>query len=486
MTAPSAVAGTVGDSQLTSLGPSLSVFNLFTVGLGPSSSHTVGPMRAARLFAEALGERACLADVERLQVDLYGSLGATGAGHRSDAAVILGLEGNRPESVDPAEASAITARVRRDGMLLLLGEHAVRFAPEADLRLRGESRAGRHPNAMVFQAFGADGVLLEGRAYDSVGGGAVVENGRGLDPTATVCLEMPPYPYSSARQLLQLCRHGRLSISELVMRNESTWRTEAEVRAELLGVWGVMQDCVRRGCSTEGHLPGRLGLRRRAPQLHRSVHGDSPNPCADFLVEMDRVSLHAIAVAEENAAGGRVVTAPTNGSAGIIPAVLMYALQTAKRDSDDLAVDFLLAAAAIGTLYKQNASISGAEVGCQGEVGVACSMAAAGLAHVLGGTPEHVETAAEIAMEHNLGLTCDPVAGLVQIPCIERNALGAIAAVAAARLALRESGEHLVSLDAVIETVQETGRDMHDRYKETARGGLAVVVPRTCIGTVEC
>jgi L-serine dehydratase len=443
-------------------------------------------MRAARLFAEALRERACIASVQRLQIDLFGSLGATGAGHRSDCAVILGLEGNRPESADPAEASAITARVRHERVLRLLGEHDVRFAQEADLRLRVEACPGRHPNAMVFQAFGADGALLERRAYDSVGGGTVAENGRGFDATVAAPREVAPFPYSSAAQLLHLCRHHGLSISELVMRNESTWRTEDVVRSELLRIWGVMQDCVRRGCHTGGVLPGRLRLRRRAPQLRRSVHGDSANPCADFFVEMDLVSLHAIAVAEENAAGGRVVTAPTNGSAGIVPAVLFYAMQTAERDSDDLAVDFLLAAAAVGALYKQNASISGAEVGCQGEIGVACSMAAAGLAHVLGGAPEHVETAAEIAMEHNLGLTCDPVAGLVQIPCIERNALGAVAAVAAARLALQASGEHLVSLDAVIETMQQTGHDMHDSYKETARGGLAAVVPRTYGCTVEC
>jgi len=443
-------------------------------------------MRAARLFAEALRERASLASVQRLQIQLFGSLGATGAGHRSDMAVILGLEGNSPESVHVAEASAITARVRRDGALRVLGEHGVRFVQEADLLLRVEACAGRHPNAMVFEAFGADGGLLERRAYDSVGGGAVVETGRRPDPIVTSHPKVPPHPFSSAAELLQLCGHLGLSISELVMRNESTWRSEAKVRSELLRIWGVMQDCIRRGCRTEGDLPGKLGLRRRAPQLHRSIHGDSPNPCAEFFVEMDRVSLHAIAVAEENAAGGRVVTAPTNGSAGIVPAVLRYALQKNKRDSDDLVTEFLLVAGAVGALYKQNASISGAEVGCQGEIGVACSMAAAGLAHVLGATPEHVETAAEIAMEHNLGLTCDPVAGLVQIPCIERNALGAIAAVAATRLALQEAGEHLVSLDSVIRTMQETGRDMHDDYKETARGGLAAVVRRTPIGTVEC
>jgi L-serine dehydratase len=469
----------------TGLAP-LSVFDLLTVGLGPSSSHTVGPMHAARLFAEALADSATLGSAKRLRVDLYGSLGATGLGHGSVAAVMLGLEGLRPELVDPATIPERLQRIDRDGSLCVLGEWPVLFSPSRDLLMHLEPSRSGHPNAMRFEAFDAEGVVLERRSFDSIGGGAVSEDACGPARARAATRAVPPHPFCSGRELLDLCREHHLSVSQLALRNELSWRTEAGVRSGLLSLWGVMEDCIRRGCETEGSLPGDLRLQRRAPQLRGKVLGDTSEPSAGFFGEIDRVSLDAIAVAEENAAGGRVVTAPTNGSAGIIPAVLHYALRSIGDAGEDLVVDFLLAAGAIGSLYKQNASISGAEVGCQGEVGVACSMAAAGLAQVLGATPEQVEAAAEIGMEHNLGLTCDPIAGLVQVPCIERNALGAVMAIAAARLALQESGEHLVSLDSVIETMRETGRDMHDNYKETARGGLATAVSCVSVCTVEC
>ena len=443
-------------------------------------------MRAARLFAKALADSATLGRVVRLRIDLYGSLGATGSGHGSGVAVMLGLEGLRPELVDTATIPACLERISRDGSLCVLGEWPVFFSPSRDLLMHSEPSLSGHPNAMRFEAFDAEGAMLERRSFDSIGGGAVIEDACGPARAPAAIRAVPPYPFCSGRELLELCCEHRLTVSQLALRNELSWRSEASIRSGLLSIWGVMEDCIRRGCETEGDLPGDLKLRRRAPQLRRRVLGGTSEPCAGFFGEIDRVSLDAIAVAEENAAGGRVVTAPTNGSAGIVPAVLHYALRSIADTGEDLVVDFLLAAGAIGLLYKQNASISGAEVGCQGEVGVACSMAAAGLAQVLGATPEHVEAAAEIGMEHNLGLTCDPVAGLVQVPCIERNALGAVMAIAAARLAMQESGEHLVSLDSVIETMRETGRDMHDNYKETARGGLATAVSRVSRCTVEC
>ena len=466
---------------------SCSVFDIFTVGVGPSSSHTTGPMRAARMFADALCRSEAAGHVRRLRIDLFGSLGATGAGHGSDTAVMLGLEGERPELVDTSTIADRVARIKCSRSLCLLGERRIAFSRQADLVMHQGGVPRRHPNAMVFQAFDGADRLLESRAYSSVGGGTIVEDLEDdHDRPAAPHHTAQRHEFSSGLELLELCRESGLTVSQLVMRNELCRRTEEDVRTGILSLWRTMRDCVRRGCETHGYLPGELHLRRRAPELCLKVSGQTDGPLRGFFTEMDWLSLHAVAVAEENAAGGRVVTAPTNGSAGIIPAVLHHLLRAGPGADEDVVVDFLLAAAAIGSLYKENASISGAEVGCQGEIGVACSMAAAGLAHALGATPEQVETAAEIGMEHNLGLTCDPVAGLVQIPCIERNALGAVMAVAAARLALQESGEHLVSLDSVIETMQQTGRDMNDKYKETARGGLAMTVRRLSVGVVAC
>lgn len=464
----------------------VSVFDLFTVGIGPSSSHTVGPMRAAGSFVAELAERGLLERVVRVCVDLFGSLGATGSGHGSDMAVTLGLEGDTPDQVDTATIPSRWAHARSTGAVHLLGAHEVSLSQGRDLRFRAESPEGCHPNAMSFRAFDRRGVLLACKAYFSVGGGVVVEGGLRRHRPGSAALPAPPLPYGSARGLLRVCGETGLTVSQVALRNELTWRTEREVRSRLLAVRDVMDSCIKRGVKAQGRLPGGLGLVRRAHQLQGSLEDDSAGRHADPFLAMDRVSLHAIAVAEENAAGGRVVTAPTNGSAGIVPAVLDHAVRSFPGSSDDLAVDFLLAAGAIGTLFKHRASISGAEVGCQGEVGVACSMAAAGLAQVSGGTPRQVERAAEIGMEHNLGLTCDPVGGLVQIPCIERNALGAVMAIASARLAMRGSARHVVPLDSVIEAMLKTGRDMHDDYKETARGGLAAVLRSSGHRGVEC
>jgi L-serine dehydratase len=463
-----------------------SVFDIFSVGVGPSSSHTTGPMRAARMFADELRRSEAAGRVQRLRIDLFGSLAATGAGHGTDMAVLLGLEGERPELVETSTTAHRVARIKRGGSLRLLGARRIAFSPRTDLVMHDEGAPARHPNAMLFQAFGALGEVLARRTYDSVGGGTVVQNDGRDGLAADHSRVAPRHAFSSGLELLELCRDHRLSVSELVMRNELSWRSEADVRSGILSVWRTMRDCVSRGCETHGYLPGELHLPRRAPDLRLRVSGEAAGPLGGFFTEMDWLSLHAVAVAEENAAGGRVVTAPTNGSAGIVPAVLHHLLRAVPGAAEDMIVDFLLAAAAIGSLYKENASISGAEVGCQGEIGVACSMAAAGLAHALGATPEQVETAAEIGMEHNLGLTCDPVAGLVQIPCIERNALGAVMAVAAARLALQEKGEHLVSLDSAIETMRQTGLDMNDKYKETARGGLAMTMRRVPVGVAAC
>ncbi|MGC3859305.1 L-serine ammonia-lyase [Micromonospora chersina] len=452
----------------------ISVFDLFSVGIGPSSSHTVGPMRAARTFVAGLKADGQLADVTRVQAELFGSLGATGHGHGSDRAVLLGLEGESPETVDTDSVGPRVERIRAERRLSLLGSQEIDFDPDRDLVLHRRRSLPYHPNGMTFAAFDAAGEQVRERTYYSVGGGFVVdEEAAGADrikPDST----RVRHPFLTGAELLRVTTDTGLSISEVMLANELSWRSEADVRAGLLEIWRVMRECVENGCARDGVLPGGLKVRRRAAELRRSLEaeGDANDP----LHAMDWVTLFALAVNEENAAGGRVVTAPTNGAAGIIPAVLHYYTRFVPGASEEGVIRFLLAAGAIGVLFKENASISGAEVGCQGEVGSACSMAAAGLAEALGGTPEQVENAAEIGMEHNLGLTCDPVGGLVQIPCIERNAVASIKAITAARLALRGDGVHAVSLDKVIKTMRETGADMKIKYKETARGGLAVNV----------
>ncbi len=451
----------------------ISVFDLFSIGIGPSSSHTVGPMRAARTFAAGLDSDGLLVDTVRVRAELFGSLGATGHGHGSDRAVILGLEGERPETVDTANVLDRVAAAKNAERVALLGKHEVTLRAD-DLVLHRRSSLPFHPNGMRFFAYDAGGDLLRERTYYSVGGGFVVdESAAGADrikPDDTPV----PYPFATGEQLLAQCAESVLPISGVMLANETAWRPEAEVRAGLLTIWSVMQQCVQNGWTNEGTLPGGLKVARRAPELYRRLCGEQYS--TDPLRVMDWVDLFALAVNEENAAGGRVVTAPTNGAAGILPAVLHYYVRFVPGATDEGVVRFLLTAGAIGVLYKQNASISGAEVGCQGEVGSACSMAAGALCEVLGGTPAQVENAAEIGMEHNLGLTCDPVGGLVQVPCIERNAMAAVKAINAARIALRGDGRHIVSLDKVIKTMRETGADMKIKYKETSRGGLAVNV----------
>ncbi|MDO4682964.1 MAG: L-serine ammonia-lyase [Lautropia sp.] len=457
---------------------SLSVFDIFKIGIGPSSSHTVGPMRAGRNFARNLAQRGLIGQVARLEVTLCGSLAETGFGHRTDMGVLLGLMGEAPDTVDPAAIAALMKAVERDGQLMLWGQQRVCFDLNRDLVWQMQPMP-EHPNGMRFVAWDeAGGVLLDER-YLSVGGGFI----QALDSIDTD-ERVPdhaeqPHPFTTAAELLARCRAQGLSIAALVMANEAALRPRAEVRDGVLHIAQVMNEVIDRGCGLMGPLdsavlPGVLKVRRRAPKLYQSLVAQSDR--AESLLVMDWVDLFAMAVNEENAASGRVVTAPTNGAAGLLPAVLRYYQRFVPGASDDGVVDFLLTAAAIAFLFKRNASISGAEVGCQGEVGTACSMAAAGLAAVLGGTIEQVENAAEIGMEHNLGLTCDPVGGMVQIPCIERNAMGAVKAINAARLALRGDGQHHVSLDTVIETMRQTGADMMSTYKETSRGGLAVNV----------
>jgi L-serine dehydratase len=451
----------------------LSVFDLFSIGIGPSSSHTVGPMRAALRFVSGLRDDGLLARTTRVRAELFGSLGATGHGHGSDKAVLLGLEGERPEDTDTATGPTRVAEIRAACRVRLLGTHEIDFVEDEDLLLHRRRSLPLHPNGMLFTASAADGAVLAERTYYSVGGGFVLDQTAAEGPTIAPDTTPVTYPFRTAAELLEHCAASGLSISQLMLRNELAWRTEAEVRAGLLAIWRVMCDCVERGCARDGVLPGGLKVPRRAKALHDKLIAEDGS--RDPLYVMDWVNLYALAVNEENASGGRVVTAPTNGAAGIIPAVLHYYTRFAGGD-DDGVVDFLLTAAAIGVVLKETASISGAEVGCQGEVGSACAMAAAGLTEVLGGSVEQVENAAEIGLEHHLGLTCDPVGGLVQIPCIERNAVGATKAINASRMALRGDGTHVVHLDKVIKTMRETGHDMHTKYKETARGGLALNV----------
>ncbi len=450
----------------------ISVFDIFKIGIGPSSSHTVGPMRAALGFTQRLAEDGKLASVASVRCELFGSLGFTGRGHGTDRAVILGLAGEDPATVEVDTVDARIGQVAARQELVLTGGHRITFDPDSDIVFHRREKLPLHSNGMRFTALAEHGGVLLERIYYSVGGGFVVDHS-GAPADGSLPAQQAParYPFNNAAELLALAEEHGLSISSLMLANECLHEPEPVVRARVLTLWAAMDACVRRGCEREGILPGGLKVKRRAASLHRRLRAEASQ---DPLLVMDWVNLFALAVNEENAAGGRVVTAPTNGAAGIIPAVLTYYRRFTPNADDEGTIRFLLTAAAIGALYKKNASISGAEVGCQGEVGVACSMAAGALAEVLGGTPAQVENAAEIGMEHNLGLTCDPIGGLVQVPCIERNAMGSVKAINAARLALQGDGTHKVSLDKVIKTMWRTGADMSSKYKETARGGLAV------------
>jgi L-serine dehydratase len=449
----------------------ISVFDIFKIGIGPSSSHTVGPMRAARRFAERVAADA--PEVSALKIELFGSLGFTGKGHGSDKAIVLGLEGEDPGTVDVDTVDKRVAAIAQSKRLKLLGGREVGLDLDTQLVFHRREKLPLHANGMRFTGLDATGATVIERIYYSVGGGFVVDHaGSPADGSTPADQVVVPYPFNSADELLRLSGEHGMSISTLMLENEKAHLPEPEIRARVLAIWQAMDACVKRGCEREGILPGGLKVKRRAAALHRRLKSDPAG--GDPLVIMDWVNLFALAVNEENAAGGRVVTAPTNGAAGIIPAVMMYYRRFLPNPDDEGTLRFLLTAAAIGALYKKNASISGAEVGCQGEVGVACSMAAGALAEIMGGTPAQVENAAEIGMEHNLGLTCDPIGGLVQVPCIERNAMGAVKAINAARLALQGDGTHKVSLDKVIKTMWRTGADMSSKYKETARGGLAV------------
>lgn len=456
----------------------ISTFHLFSIGIGPSSSHTVGPMRAAKVFVDELNAQHCLLEVKSMVVDLYGSLALTGKGHGTDIAVLLGLEGYAPESTDPDRVQEIVSSIRAQKKLMLSHTHEIFFDESAQLLFHRDKQLPYHPNGMRFTVFDGNQKELLSRVYYSVGGGFIVDHKTAQKQDFRVGINNDiPHPFTTGQMLLNKCRERGWTIAELMMENEKAWRSEAEVRSGLLGIWKVMQTCVERGCREEGVLPGGLHVKRRAASILRSLlkkEGDGNKHASDLL---EWVSLWALAVNEENAAGGRVVTAPTNGAAGVIPAVLHYYKKFTDNPSDQGIVMFMLTAAAMGILFKVGASISAAEMGCMGEVGVACAMAAAGLTAALGGTNEQIENAAEIGMEHNLGLTCDPVRGLVQIPCIERNTMGAIKAINASLLALQGDGSHCVSLDQVIATMRQTGKDMKSIYKETSLGGLAVNVP---------
>jgi L-serine dehydratase len=451
---------------------SLSVFDIFKVGIGPSSSHTMGPMNAARCFVELLAARGLLDRTQQVSAQLYGSLALTGRGHCTDRAILLGLEGLTPDTIDPGVIEPTLQRIRGSGRIRLLGRHDIAFDEPLNLLFHIDQVLPGHTNGMRFTAHDAALEVLAREEYYSIGGGFVVQAGAegGIDAARP----RTPFEFESGARLLEHGRTQGLEIHELMLARERTWSNDADIRARLMRIWQVMQDCVRRGFEAQGLLPGVLGVRRRAPKLYRQLMSGDP---AGPMYALDWVNAFALAVNEENAAGGQVVTAPTNGAAGIVPAVLHYYRRFEPGADDAGIMRFLLTAAAMGMLYKQNASISGAEMGCQGEVGVACSMAAAGLVSALNGSNEQIENAAEIGMEHNLGLTCDPVAGLVQIPCIERNAMGSVKAINAARLALRGDGSHKVSLDQVISTMRQTGLDMSTIYKETSQGGLAVNVP---------
>ncbi len=457
----------------------MSLFQLFSIGIGPSSSHTVGPMRAAYQFASSLKP----GSVARVSVELFGSLAMTGHGHATDIAILLGLEGEKPEEIDPNSVESKINRIKEKKVLNLLGGHPIAFSLESDLLFLKGKRLPFHSNAMKCRAFNAEGEEILCKTFYSVGGGFVVDHEvvfstEKKEEKETVSI---PYPFHTGKQLLDLCQETGLSISEIMFENEKSWRSEEEIYSGIWRIWEVMKGCVQRGCEQLGILPGGLNVARRAFDLHQDL--SQKNGIEDPSEIFDWVSLFALAVNEENAAGGRVVTAPTNGASGVIPAVLHYYERFTPKSSKEGIYKFFLTAAAIGILYKEGASLSAAEMGCQGEVGVACSMAAGGLAAALGATPSQVENAAEIGMEHNLGLTCDPVGGLVQIPCIERNTMGAIKAINAARLALKNKSDYKVSLDQVISSMRQTGEDMNSIYKETSEGGLALHVT---VGLPEC
>ncbi len=454
----------------------VSVFEMFKIGIGPSSSHTVGPMRAAHVFASKLDDAGRLGRTTRVNASLYGSLAHTGRGHGTDRAVMLGLQGEMPDRIDPDLIEGMVGGIMESGRLALAGKHEIAFDARKDLCFNRRKSLPYHPNGMRFRAWDGDGALLSERCFYSVGGGFVVSEDEAARDRILPDQTRLPHPFTSGDELLARCREQDLDIAGIMLANEKSWRSEEEIRRGLLEIWSAMQACIERGCHSPGLLPGGLKVERRAPALYAHLTGRDGGTTTDQLDVLDWVNLFALAVNEENAAGGRVVTAPTNGAAGIIPAVLGYYQRFIPGADDEGILDFLLTAGAIGILFMLNASISGAEVGCQGEVGVACSMAAGGLTAVMGGSPAQVENAAEIGMEHNLGLTCDPVGGLVQIPCIERNAMASVKAINAQRLALRGAGQHKVSLDKVIKTMRDTGADMKKHYKETSRGGLAVNV----------
>ena len=454
----------------------VSCFDLFKIGIGPSSSHTVGPMRAAAAFVTHLEQAKVLMLTTNIKVELFGSLGHTGRGHGTDKAILLGLEGELPDLIDPDTIGERLKSIFKQRSINLANRRQISFHEKDHMRFHKRQTLPYHSNGMRFRAFGRNAKLIESRDYYSVGGGFVVNQDEAAADRIVADTTCLPYPFASGNQLLAQCAKYDLSIAQIMFENEKVWREAHEIVDQLRRIWQAMQDCVARGMRSEGYLPGGLRVRRRAPEMHRLLSERPEAGLRDPLNVMDWINLYALAVNEENAAGSRVVTAPTNGAAGILPAVLHYYDRLCPRATEQGIFDFLLTAAAIGILYKENASISGAEVGCQGEVGVACSMAAGGLTAVMGGTVAQVENAAEIGMEHNLGLTCDPIGGLVQIPCIERNAMGAIKAVNAQRMALRGDGKHHVSLDKVIQTMRETGADMQTKYKETSRGGLAVNV----------
>ncbi|WP_133010257.1 L-serine ammonia-lyase [Marinomonas flavescens] len=455
----------------------ISMFDLFKVGIGPSSSHTVGPMVAANQFAHQLETLHVMSQVARLKIDLYGSLGATGKGHGTGKAVLMGLEGALPDVVDPSIIDGRVADIESSSLIKLLAKHVVAIDVQADLIYHRIDRLDFHANGMVLEAFDADGHSLHRSTFYSVGGGFIVQENEQGDVELVEDSTVLPFEFHSAETLIGLCKTHDMSIAQIMLENEKVWRNEAAIREGILGIWKIMEECVKNGMRNEGILPGGLKVKRRAASLYRDLSSKTRmDMITPSLGALDWVNLYALAVNEENAAGGRVVTAPTNGAAGIIPAVLHYYWEFCPRSSEDGIIEFFLTAAAIGMLFKENASISGAEVGCQGEVGSACAMAAAGLAAATGGSPEQIENAAEIGMEHNLGLTCDPIGGLVQVPCIERNAMGAMKAINSASMAIRGDGTHYVSLDKVIRTMRDTGRDMNDKYKETSRGGLAVNV----------
>ena len=455
----------------------VSVFDLFKIGIGPSSSHTVGPMRAAARFCQrGLDEPGILDRVRRARCELFGSLALTGRGHGTDKAILCGFEGEWPDKIDPESIPPRLKRIRAEKKIRLLGRHEITFDEKTDLIFNKRHKLPYHSNGMRFSAIGDGDEVLATRDYYSVGGGFVVNQDEAAEDRIVADTTPLPFPFHSGDELLKFCEQSGKTIAQVMLENEKSWRSEADIRAGLLTIWRAMQGCVARGVRESGTLPGGLHVKRRAPAMFEDLCKRPEAALRDPLTILDWVNLYALAVNEENAAGGRVVTAPTNGAAGIVPAVMHYYERFCPKSSDDGLIEFLLTAGAIGILYKENASISGAEVGCQGEVGVACSMAAGGLAAVLGGSIYQVENAAEIGMEHNLGLTCDPIGGLVQIPCIERNAMGAVKAINAQRMAARSDGKHRVSLDKVIKTMRDTGHDMKDKYKETSRGGLAVNV----------